>query len=76
MSGESRFIRLDSADRLALALGQTLFMIWHWTDELGGVRQVRCEGPGCKVMFVPSHRGQRFHHRACKQAAYRLRRAA
>jgi hypothetical protein len=77
MSGESRFIRLDLADRLALALGQTLFMIWHWTDELSDdPQEIPCAGPGCSVMFIPSHRGQRFHHRACKQAAYRLRRAA
>jgi DNA-binding Xre family transcriptional regulator len=76
MSGESQFIQLDSADRLALALGQTLFRIWHWTDGLGrDPQEIRCAGPGCPVMFFPSHRGQRLHHRACKQAAYRLRHA-
>jgi hypothetical protein len=75
-AGEAQSIRIDLADRLALGLGQTLFMIWHWTDELGGAGQVRCEGPGCTATFEPARRNQRFHDDACKMRAYRLRRAA
>ena len=41
-----------------------------------GAPAVRCEGPGCSVVFEPSRKGQRFHNAACRQRAKRVRAGA
>jgi hypothetical protein len=37
---------------------------------------IRCQGPGCSVLFVPSHKDQRYHDEACKKRAKRAREGA
>jgi hypothetical protein len=29
-----------------------------------------CDGPGCRVRFVPVRKGQRFHEQACRYASW------
>jgi hypothetical protein len=42
----------------------------------GGAPVIRCEGPGCFIVFEPSRKGRPFHNAACRQRAKRVRAGA